>query len=111
MLDIVELQRKLIDIRNQQIQQQQQQSINAQQYQLRIASLETEKEKERQEQARKREVVGLLDEGYDIEQVAYILDYPPSEGARIEEYNQSKRKFLMTGKLQLPGEMVGITIG
>jgi hypothetical protein len=29
----------------------------------------------------------------------------------MEEYNQRKRKFLMTGKLDLPGQMAGITIG
>jgi ATP/maltotriose-dependent transcriptional regulator MalT len=109
MLDIVELQRKLTENRNQQIEQQQQQSINFQQYRLRTAALEKEKGKERQKQAREREVVELLNEGYNADQASYILDIPLSEVARIEEYNQRRRKFLMTGILDLPDQMVGIS--
>ena len=113
MSDIIELQHKLTEIRNRQIEEQQQ-LINEQQYRLRTASLEKEREreqeKERQKQVREREVVGLLDEGYIADQASYILDIPLSEVARIEEYNQRKRKFLMTGILDLPGEMVGISI-
>jgi hypothetical protein len=47
---------------------------------------------------RERDVVALLNEGYNANQASYILDIPLSEVARIEEYNQRKRKFLMTGK-------------
>ena len=77
MLDIVELQRKLTENRNLQIEhQQQQQSINAQQYRLRTAALEKEREreieKERQKQARERDVTLLLNEGYNADQASYI---------------------------------------
>ena len=88
MLDIVELQKKLRDLQIEQ--QHEQQSINTQQYRLRTATIEKEKEeeKERQRPTREREVVGLLNEGYDADQTSYILDIPLSEVARIEEYNQ-----------------------
>jgi len=111
MSDIIELQHKLTENRNRQIEEQQG-LINEQQYRPRTASIEKDKEKEkdRQRQTREREVVGLLNEGYDADQTSYILDVPLSEVARIEEYNQRKRKFLRTGILDLPGEMVGISI-
>jgi ATP/maltotriose-dependent transcriptional regulator MalT len=115
-MHIVELQRKLMDNRNLQIQQQrqaaQQQSVSDQQYMRRTAALEKEeeKEKERQKQERERDVVGLLNEGYNTYQASYILEIPLSEVARIEEYNQRKRKFLKTGNLDLPGQMAGISI-
>jgi hypothetical protein len=55
-------------------------------------------------------MVGLLNEGYNADEASYILDIPLSEVARIVEYNQRKRKFLMTGRLDLPDQMVGISI-
>jgi sortase (surface protein transpeptidase) len=114
LLDIVELQRKLTENRNRQIEEQQyeQQLINDQQYRLRTAALikEKQQEKERQKQTRERDVVGLLDEGYNADQASYILEIPLSEVARIEEYNRKKRKFLATGVLELPDQMVGISI-
>ena len=46
-----------------------------------------------------------MDEGYNADQASYILDIPLSEVARIEKYNQVRRKFLATGQLgQLPEE-------
>jgi hypothetical protein len=51
-----------------------------------------------------------LNEGYNADQASYILDIPLSEVARIEEHNQRRRKFLMTGKLDLPGQMAGVSI-
>jgi len=51
-----------------------------------------------------------LYEGYNADQTSYILDIPLSEVARIEEYNQRKQKFLMTGKLDLPEQMAGVSI-
>jgi hypothetical protein len=116
--DIIELQRKLTENHNTRIEQKQyeQQLINEQQYRLRTAALgkekeeESKRERERQKEATKREVISLLNEGYNADQASYILDIPPSEVARIEEYNQRKRKFLMTGIMNLPGQMVGISI-
>jgi ATP/maltotriose-dependent transcriptional regulator MalT len=111
MSDIIELQHKIEENRKRQIEQQQQ-LINDQQYRLRTAALGKEKqqEKDRLKQMRERKVVGLLDEGYNADQASYILDIPLSEVARIEEYNQKKRKFLMTGILDLPDQMVAISI-
>jgi hypothetical protein len=114
MSDIIELQRKLTENRNRQIEQQQyeQRLLNEQQYRLRTAALgkDKEMEKEREKEATKRDVISLLNEGYNADQTSYILDIPLSEVARIEEYNQRKRKFLMTGILDLPGQMAGISI-
>jgi hypothetical protein len=58
------------------------------------------------------EVIELFDEGYTVDQVAYFLEghVSPSEVARIAEYNQRRRKFLTTGSLDLPGQMVGVSI-
>jgi ATP/maltotriose-dependent transcriptional regulator MalT len=107
MTDIVELQHKIYEIRKQQQLQQQQE-----QHRIRTAAIEKEKEeeKERQRQTRERDVIGLLNEGYDAYQASYILEIPLSEVALIEEYNQRKRKFLTTGILDLPDQMVGISI-
>ena len=108
MFDIVELQRKLTEARNEIHRQQSE-------YRPRTAALEkvTEKETERRKQMIRREVIQLLDEGYTVDQAVKILeDYAsPSEVARIAEYNEGRRKFLMTGNLDLPGQMAGITIG
>jgi hypothetical protein len=108
MFDIVELQRKLTEARNEIHRQQSE-------YRPRTAALEKvrekEEEKERQKRTRERDVISLLNEGYNADQASYILDMPLPEVARIEEYNRRRRKFLMTGNLDLPGRMVGITIG
>jgi rRNA processing protein Krr1/Pno1 len=111
MSDIIELQHKLTENRNRQIEEQQQ-LINEQQYRLRTASIEKEKqqEKDRLKQMREREVVGLLNEGYNADQASHILEIPLPEVARIEEYNQRKRKFVRIGILDLPNQMVGISI-
>lgn len=84
-------------------------------YKSRTASItgEQQDERERRKQMIQRDVIQLFDEGYTIDQVAYFLEghVSPSEVARIAEYNQRRRKFLMTGSLDLPGQMAGITIG
>ena len=84
-------------------------------YKSRTASMtrEQQDERERRKQMIQRDVIQLFDEGYTVDQVAYFLEghVSPSEVARIAEYNQRRRKFLMTGNLDLPGQMVGITIG
>ena len=84
-------------------------------YRSRTASMtrEQQDEKERRRQMIQRDVIQLFDEGYNVDQVAYFLEgyVSPSEVARIAEYNQRRRKFLMTGNLDLPGQMAGITIG
>ena len=84
-------------------------------YKSRTASItrEQQDEREKQKQMIQRDVIQLLDEGYTVDQVAYFLGghVSPSEVARIAEYNQRRRKFLMTGNLDLPGQMAGITIG
>ena len=50
---------------------------------------------------------------YNINQTVSILEgyASPSEVARIAEFNEGRRKFLSTGRLHLPGQMAGITIG
>ena len=60
-----------------------------------------------------RDVIQLLDEGYTVDQTVDILEgyASPSEVARIAEFNEGRRKFLSTGKLHLPGQMAGISIG
>jgi hypothetical protein len=87
-------------------------SIN---YKSRTASItrEQQDERERRKQMIQREVIQLFDEGYNVDQVSYFLESyaSSSEVARIAEYNQRRRKFLMTGKLDLPGQVAGITIG
>ena len=111
MLDALGIQWRNTNNRRLQIEREQQ-LANERQYRARIAAIEREQKekKERQRQTNERDVVGLLNEGYSIDQTSYILDIPLSEVARIAKYNQGRRKFLMTGKLDLPGEMVGITI-
>jgi len=103
MFNIVELQRKFTEARNEIHRQQQSES----EYRPRTASIT------REQQKIQREVIQLLDGGYSVDQTVNILEgyASPSEVARIAEYNQRRRKFLMTGKLDLPGQMVGITIG
>ena len=104
MFNIIELQRKLTEARNE---------IHRQQleYRPRTASITREQQDERER--RKQEVIQLLDEGYTVDQTVSILEgyASPSEVARIAEFNEGRRKFLSTGKLHLPGQMVGITIG
>ena len=84
-------------------------------YKSRTASItrEQQDEREKRKQIIQREVIQLLDEGYTVDETVNILEgyASPSEVARIAEYNQRRRKFLMTGNLDLPGQMVGITIG
>ena len=84
-------------------------------YKSRTASITREQhdERERRKQMIQREVIQLFDEGYTVNQVAYFLEgyASPSEVARIAEFNEGRRKFLSTGKLHLPGQMAGISIG
>ena len=94
MFDLVELQRKLQEARNE--------IINS--YRLRTAAVVKEK------QTRERDIISLLIDGYNADQAAYILNIPHSEVARIVEDSQRRRKFLMTGNLDLPGQMTGVSI-
>ena len=84
-------------------------------YKSRTASItrEQQDERERRKQMIQREVIQLFDEGYTVDQTVSILEgyASPSEVARIAEYNEGRRKFLRTGRLDLPGQMAGITIG
>ena len=84
-------------------------------YKSRTASItrEQQDEREKRKQMIQRDVIQLFDEGYTVDQTVIILEgyASPSEVARIAEYNQRRRKFLMTGNLDLPGQMAGITIG
>jgi|SRR5919202_881636 hypothetical protein len=66
------------------------------------ATIQREKEIVREKQTRERDVILLLNEGYNADQAPYNLDIPFSEVARIEERNQARMKFLRTG--QLPEE-------
>ena len=108
MFNIIELQRKLTEARNEIHRQ-------ASEYRPRTAALQKvrEEEREKRKQMIQRDVIQLFDEGYNVDQVAYFLEghVSPSEVARISEFNQRRRKFLMTGNLDLPGQMAGITIG
>jgi hypothetical protein len=49
----------------------------------------------------------LLKAGVSPHEVSDLLSIPLSEVARIEEYNQRKRKFLTTGSLELLGPEEG----
>ena len=108
MFDIVELQRKLTEALNEKHRQHSE-------HRPRTASItrEQQDERERRKQMIQRDVIQLFDEGYTVDQVAYFLEgyASPSEVARITEYNEGRRKFLSTGRLHLPGQIVGITIG
>ena len=123
MLDVLELQWKLTQARNENQENRtnwyRSGNINynnrSTNYKSRTASItrEQQDERERRKQMIQRDVIQLLDEGYTVDQIVKILeDYAsPSEVARIVEYNQRRRKFLMTGNWDLPGQMAGITIG
>jgi hypothetical protein len=102
----------LTDNRNLQIQQQHEQQESNQQYRIRVAALEKDKEEqqERQKRIREMDIIGLLNEGYGAYQASYILNIPLSEVACIEEYNRRRWKFLMTGILDLPDQMAGVSI-
>ena len=123
MYNIVELQRKLTEARNE-IQENRANwyssgngnyNSSSTNYKSRTASIRREQqdERERRKQMIQREVIQLFDEDHTVDQVAYFLEgyASPSEVARIAEYNQRRRKFLMTGNLDLLGQTVGITIG
>jgi hypothetical protein len=83
-------------------------------YKSRTASItrEQQDEREKRKQMIQREVIQLLDEGYTVDQTVDILRgyVIPSEVARIAEFNEGRRKFLSTGRLGLPGLMVGVSI-
>jgi hypothetical protein len=88
---------------------------NSTNYKSRTASITNEEQdsRERRKQRNQRDVIQLFDEGYNVDQVAYFLEghVSPSEVARIAEYNEGRLKFLSTGRLSLPGGMVGISVG
>jgi hypothetical protein len=65
---------------------------------LRTAAIQREKEIEKEKERRERDVIALFDEGFDAYQASHILDIPLSEVARIEKYNQERRRFLATGR-------------
>ena len=123
MLDVLELQWKLTQARNENPENRTNwyrsgngnYNNRSNNYKSRTASItrEQQDEREKRKQMIQRDVIQLLDEGYTVDQTVKILeDYAsPSEVARIAEYNQRRRKFLMTGNLDLPGQMAGIAIG
>ena len=99
---IVELQHKLQENRNRiNSSTNNSNSTSSTEYKLKTAAVEEEKEKD---------VIELLNSGYNAGEASYILGIGLSELARIEERNQARCKFLMTGELDLPGESTGISI-
>ena len=62
-------------------------------YRIRKASIAR---KEREEKEKERQVTGLLVEGYNTEEISYILDMPLSE---VEERSREILEFLATGEL------------
>ena len=123
MLDVLELQWKLTQARNENPENRTNwyssgngnYNNRSNNYKSRTASItrEQQDEREKRKQMIQRDVIQLFDEGYTVDQTVKILEgyASPSEVARIAEYNQRRRKFLMTGNLDLPGQMAGITIG
>ena len=123
MLDVLELQWKLTQARNENPENRASRysssngnyNNRSNKYKSRTASItrKQQDEREKRKQMIQRDILQLFDEGYTVDQVAYFLEghVSPSEVARIAEYNQRRRKFLMTGILDLPGQMAGITIG
>ena len=97
MFDLVELQRKLQEARNEIIHTPNSGIISK--YRLRTAAVEKEKD-----------AIELLELGVNPTEISDLLGIRLSEIARIEEDTQRRRKFLMTGNLDLPGQMVGISI-
>ena len=106
-MHIVELQRKLQEARNDEkiIHHYTSNSISSSsnssssKYRSRIAAVDHH-----------RDASELLELGVSPGEVSDLLGMPLSEVARIEEYNQRRRKFLTTGNLELHGSGVGITI-
>lgn len=90
--DLAELQVKLIQMRKE-IEEEEHYEEFARVRRAAIAK------KEREEKQRERQVTELLCEGYDTDQVSYILDIPSSVVARIEEHNKARLEFLATGEL------------
>ena len=107
-MHIVELQRKLQEARNDEkiIHHYPSNSISSSsnsstssKYRSRIAAVDHH-----------RDASELLELGVAPGEVSDLLGMPLSEVARIQEYNQRRRKFLTTGNLELHGSGVGITI-
>jgi DNA-directed RNA polymerase specialized sigma24 family protein len=65
-------------------------------YRIRKASIA---KKEKEEKEKEIQVTGLLVEGYNTEEISYILDMPLSEVARLEERSRETLEFLATGEL------------
>ncbi len=97
MFDLVELQRKLQEARNEITHPAN--SGNISKYRLRTAAVEKEKD-----------AIELLELGVNPTEISNLLGVRLSEVARIEEDNQRRRKFLMTGDLDLPGQTAGVSI-
>jgi hypothetical protein len=97
-MHIIELQRKLQEARNER--HPNSSTSTSSKYRLRTASVEKDV----------KDASELLMAGVSPHEVSELLGIHPSEVARIEEYNQRKKKFLMTGNLELPGSAAGFTI-
>lgn len=87
MFDLVELQRKLQEARNEIIHPPN--SGNISKYRLRTPTVE-------------KDAIELLELGVNPSEISNLLGIRLSEVARIKEDNPRRRKFLMTGNLDLP---------
>jgi hypothetical protein len=56
------------------------------------------------EKEKEKDAIELLELGVSYTEISNLLDIRLSELARIEEYNQKRREFLMTSDLDLPGQ-------
>ena len=87
MFDLVELQRKLQEARNEKIHTPNSGIISK--YRLRTPTIE-------------KDAIELLELGVNPSEISNLLGIRLSEVARIKEDNPRRRKFLMTGNLDLP---------
>jgi hypothetical protein len=68
-------------------------------YRIRTASIPKKEREQKEEKKKETQVTSLLAEGYNTEEISYILDMPLAKVARMEERNREKLEFLAAGEL------------
>jgi hypothetical protein len=94
-MHIVELHRKLMEARGED-------TGSSNRIKARLATSSKYRPRTASVEKDEKDASELLMLGVSPREVSDLLYMHPSEVARIEEYNQKKRKFLMTGNLDLP---------